>query len=203
MPTPPLGWLPREIVEKAAVRELAEGEHLFQLGQSAAAIFEVLSGRLRLVRRTVDGHLVALHTARAGDLFAEAALFSDVYHCDAIAAAPSRVRVFPKPALLTALRADPALSEAFSARLARQLHELRTRLELRNVRSARERILRYLLLVAGEDGRAVAIEGRLQDIAAELGLTREAFYRTLAALEADGVIIRTATGIELRKSSAA
>jgi CRP-like cAMP-binding protein len=199
---PPLDGLPRDVVEKAALRELAEGEPLFHQGHPAVAIFEVLSGRLRLVRRTVDDHLVALHTARTSDLFAEAALFSDVYHCDAVAGAPSRVRVLPKPALLSALRADPALFEAFSARLARQLQALRSRLELRNVRSARERVLQYLRLAAAADGRTVAVEGRLQDIAADLGLTLEAFYRTLATLEADGVIARTETSIKLKKSRA-
>jgi hypothetical protein len=40
-------------------------------------VFEVLAGRLRLVRRTIDDHLVVLHTARAGELFAESTLFAD------------------------------------------------------------------------------------------------------------------------------
>jgi CRP-like cAMP-binding protein len=195
--------LPEALRRQAVVRELAQGEPLFEQGQPTTALFEVLRGRLRLVRRTVDGHLVALHTARAGDLFAEAALFSDVYHCDALATAPSRLRAFPKPVLLTALRADPALFEAFSAQLAQQLQVLRTRLELRSIRSARERVLQHLLLAAGGDGRVILVDSRLQDIAADLGLTREAFYRTLAALEAGGVIVRTETGIEMKNSPAA
>ena len=86
-------------------------------------------------------------------------------------------------------------------RLAHQLQELRTRMELRNIRSARERLMQYLRLRAGIDGHTVAIEGQLQDIAAEIGVTREALYRTLAALEADGSIARTETGIVLKKSA--
>jgi CRP-like cAMP-binding protein len=194
--------LPESFRRRTTLRDLAEGEALFAQGAAAAAVFEVLSGRLRLLRRTADDHLVALHTARAGDLFAEAALFSDAYHCDAVAAAPSRVRVFPKEGLLRALRSEPALFEAFSARLARQLQALRSRLELRNVRSARDRVVQYLLLAAGNGG-IVTVEGPLQDIAAELGLTREAFYRTLAMLEAEGVIARGATGIAVKKLSVA
>lgn len=140
-----------------------------------------------------------LHTARAGDLFAEAALFSDTYHCDAVAAVRSRVRIYPKAPLLAALRADSALLEAFTAELARRLQALRSRLELRDIRSARERVLQYLSsAAAGTDGRDVPIEGPLQDIAANLGLTREAFYRTLAALEAEGLISRSETLIVLK-----
>jgi CRP-like cAMP-binding protein len=124
------------------VRRLATGEVLFKQGDRASAIYKVESGRLRLIRRTVDDHLVVLHTARSGEFFAEASLFAEIYHCDAIAAAASDVRVYTKATLLAALRTEPALSEAFMARLAHQVQELRARMELRNIRSARERVQR-------------------------------------------------------------
>jgi CRP/FNR family transcriptional regulator, dissimilatory nitrate respiration regulator len=98
------------------------------------------------------------------------------------------------------MRTDPALAEAFVARLARQLQELRTRMELRNIRSARDRVLQYVRLRAANHGRSISIEGQLQDIAAEIGITREAMYRTLAALEAEGLLTRTETVIMLKKS---
>ena len=192
--------VPESVRRQVSVRELSLDERLFQQGDTASAIFEVVSGRVRLVRRTIDDHLVALYTARPGDLLAEAALFSDIYHCDAVAAAASRVRVYPKRPLLSALRKDPALFEGFAGRLARQLQGLRARMELRNIRSARERLLQYLWLSADGDGRTVAIDGHLQDLAADLGLSREALYRTLAALQADGVIERSSIGIIFKKA---
>jgi CRP-like cAMP-binding protein len=194
-----LDQLPESVRCQVVARELIEGEPLFRQGDPASAIFDVVTGRLRLVRRTVDDHLVALYTARPGDLLAEAALFSDVYRCDAVAATASRVHVYPKRALLSAFRENPSLFEAFAARLAHQLWALRAQLELRNIRSARQRLLQYLLLSAGADGRTIAVEGHLQDLAADLGLTREAFYRALAALEADALIERSATDIVLKK----
>jgi CRP/FNR family transcriptional regulator, dissimilatory nitrate respiration regulator len=102
--------------------------------------------------------------------------------------------------VMNALRTDPALAEAFTARLARQRQELRARIELRNIRSARDRVLQYLRLCAGVHGLSIAIEGQLQDIAAEIGMTRGALYRTLAALEAKGRLARTETAILLKKS---
>jgi CRP/FNR family transcriptional regulator, dissimilatory nitrate respiration regulator len=195
--------LPVSLDAASVPRTLASGEYLFQQGDPASAIYKIESGRLRLIRRTLDDHLVVLHTARAGELFAEASLFSEVYHCDAVAAVPSRIRVYPKAALIAAFRTEPALSEAFMARLARQVQDLRARMELRNIRSARERVLQYLRLHTGADGRTIAIEGQFQDIAAEVGLTREAFYRTLAGLEAKGVLARAGAGIVLKKSAAA
>jgi CRP/FNR family transcriptional regulator, dissimilatory nitrate respiration regulator len=186
----------------SVVRVLARGELLFPQGGPAAAIYKVESGGLRLMRRTSDDHLVILHTARRGEFFAEASLFAKAYHCDAVATVRSSIRVYPKEIVLEALRTDPALAQVFMARLARQLQELRTLVELRNIRSARERVLQYLRLHADVDRRRIEIEGQLQDIAAEIGLTREALYRTLAALEAEGHLTRTETTILLKKSAA-
>ena len=149
--------LPPSLEAGSVVRVLAPGELLFRQGDRAAAIYKVESGRLRLIRRTVDDHLVILHTACRGELFAEASLFAEAYHCDAVAAAQSRVRVYPKAMVMDALRTDPALAEAFMARLAHQLQELRARMELRNIRSARERVLQYLRLRV--HGRSIADRG--------------------------------------------
>jgi CRP-like cAMP-binding protein len=194
------GVLPPSLEAGSVVRVLASGELLFRQGDRAEAIYRVETGRLRLIRRTIDDHLVILHTAGRGEFFAEASLFAEAYHCDAVAAAQSRVRVYPKTIVMAALRTDPALAEAFMARLARQLQELRARMELRNIRSARERVLQYLRLRAGVHGRSIAIEGQFQDIAAEIGISREALYRTLAALEAEGYLTRTENAILLKKS---
>jgi CRP/FNR family transcriptional regulator, dissimilatory nitrate respiration regulator len=61
-------------------------------------------------------------------------------------------------------------------------------------------VLQCLRLRAGLHGRSIAIEGQLQDIAAETGITREALYRTLGALEAEGSVTREGPAIALRKS---
>ena len=191
--------LPLSLEAASVIRELGAGEVLFEQGDRAAAIYKVESGRLRLVRRTVDDHLVILHTACRREFFAEASLFAATYHCDAVAAEPSRIRVYPKAKVMEALRTDPVLAPAFMARLAHQLQELRARMELRSIRSARERVLQYLRLRADLDRRSIAIEGQLQDIAAEIGITREALYRTLAPLEAEGSIAREGSAIALKK----
>jgi len=117
-----------------------------------------------------------------------------------VAAVPSRVRTYPKREFIAALRATPEAWEQLAERLAHDLQRLRTQMELRNVRSARERVLQYLWLNAGATERTVPIAGDLQELAADLGLTREAFYRTLAGLEAEGGVARTDQGIVLKAS---
>ncbi len=197
-----LDWLPTSLRERSRLRELAVDECLFRQGDRAHAIFEIERGRLRLVRHALDSRRIVLHTGRTGELLAEAALFSPTYHCDAVAAAPSRVRIYPKRDLLALFRSDSQAGERFMAVLARQIHVLRARLEERNIRSARERVLHHVALCAGADGRTMALDGTLMDLAAEIGLTPEALYRTLAELEADGAVRRTASGISLQRSGA-
>ena len=197
--TSALDWLPPSVKRGSIVRELAAGETLFRQADAARAIFEVESGRLRLLRHTVEGKTVVIHTAKRGELFAEAALFSLTYHCDAVAVVPSRIRSFSKRWFLAAIRSDPKLAGRFMALLAHQLQALRSRLEERNIRSARERLLHHLTLAAGPDGRTVELPGRIMDLAAELGLTHEALYRTLAALEKERVIARKGGAVILHK----
>ncbi len=189
--------LDQEALER---RSLARGEVLFKQGDKVTAIYFVEAGRLRLERRTFDGRVLVLGITTAGRFFVEAALFSDMFHCDAVATEPTQVCVYPKGAVLNALRADPENAMSFLALVAHQVIELRQRLELMKVRSAKERVMLYLDLNAEPDGRTVNLRSQVQDIASELGLTREVLYRTLASLERAGAIERAGDRILLKKS---
>jgi CRP/FNR family transcriptional regulator, dissimilatory nitrate respiration regulator len=184
-------------------RSLARNEALFRQGEKVTAIYFVEAGRLRLERQTFDGRSLVVGTTSSGKFFVEAALFADIFHCDAVATEPSQVRVYPKAAVLDALRADPAIAISLLSLVAHQVIELRHRIEIMKVRSAKERVMLYLDLNAGPDGRTIDLRSQLQDIAGELGLTREVFYRTLASLEQAGAIERNDARILLKRSISA
>ena len=183
-------WLPAAVRATCVDRRLKSGEALFRLGDKTAGFCEVVTGRVRLARVDRAGHEIVLHVVGPGETFAEASLYSNSYHCDAIASTDAVVRIYPKTAVLAAFDKDRAAAQAFTATLARQVMKLRTRIEQRNIRSARERVRHYLALNVGADGRTVELAGTLKDLAAELGLSHEALYRTLAALERAGAIKR-------------
>lgn len=169
-------------------RQLNVRETLFRRNEVAFALFAVEVGRIRLVRYLANGTEVCLHVSRVGESFAEAALFSEVYHCDAIADRPSRVAVYPKEAILQLMQSRPDAALSFTALLAKHVQSLRTQLELRNVHSARDRTLQYLFLLI-EPGQSVIMFDRpLKDVATDIGLTHEAFYRALAQLKREGYI---------------
>ena len=177
-------------------RALAAGHVLFRQGDGANHVFLIRQGRLRMRRHLASGDAITVHAGRAGELFAEAALFAATYHCDAQAAEPSVVASCAEDEVQRALAGSPALALAWIERVTRQLHAARTLLELRNIRSAEGRVMQHLRLRANPAGEVV-VEGRLLDVAAELGLTQEAYYRSLASLERSGLISRERRTIRL------
>jgi CRP-like cAMP-binding protein len=190
-------WLTRTIQAAGIERGLKAGQALFRRGQRTVGFYEVIDGSVRLVRVDRAGRETVLHAASAGETLAEASLFAPIYHCDAIAATDAVVRLYPKASMLGEFERDPKAAQAFMAMLAHQVVTLRTRLEQRNIHSAHDRIWHYLALNTGADGHTVKVTGTLKNLAAELGLTHEALYRTLADMAAAGEIKRLKGKIRL------
>ena len=180
-------------------RRLGAGEMLFAAGDPVRSLFVVASGRLRLLRHTVHGAALTLYVARAGEALAEASLFARAYHCDAVADVPSTVSAYPKRALLEALRENPGAALGFTGQLAQQVQALRGRIELLNIKSARDRVLAYLHSRLDASVTRVELDRTWKAIAGDIGLTHEAVYRALAELEREGLIERRANTVVLRQ----
>jgi CRP-like cAMP-binding protein len=188
----------------AAIRRTLEaGETLFRQGDATVAVYGVVTGAVRLTRTAIDGRQVVVFRAEAGATFAEAALFADAYHCDAVADRPAVVAVFPTAALRSRLAADPESALRLAARLARQVQALRGQMELRNIRSAEDRVLAALVLRQDAASGLTRLPMPLKLFAAEIGLTHEALYRTIARLERAGRIARGPEGIRIREAGLA
>lgn len=181
---------PKDIRE----RVLASGEVLFRQHDKPLGLFLITEGRIDLVRRTAAGATVRVHSAKPPATFAEASLFSDVYHCDAVAGTQSAVRCFSKRAVFSALERRPELARAFSAYLAQALRDARRLIELRSVNPLSDRLYLRLQEHACEDGRLPA-STTIKSIAEEIGATAEATYRALAALERKGSVHRLRRGV--------
>lgn len=193
-------WIPASVRAAGKDRALGAGQTLFRQGARTVGLYEVVCGRVRLARFDRAGREIVLHNASAGETIAEASLFSPTYHCDAIATTDAVVRLYPKALVLAELQANPQAARAFMAMLARQVMALRTSLEQRNIRSARDRVRHYLAVNLGPDGRTVHLPGSLKDLAARLGLTHEALYRTLADMQKDGEVERRAGKIRVLRA---
>ncbi len=169
-------------------RQLPRDGVLFNQGDPARAVYLVSRGRLRLDRHLASGRAVTLSVARPPAVIAEAALFSERYHCRAVAEVASTVVVVPKAVVVDLLEEDSSFALSLVRGLASEVRTLRQLLELRNVRPASQRLLDYLALQ--RDRGEPPTDRPLAALAAELGLTPEALYRIVARLEREKVIRR-------------
>ena len=196
--------LPNSLRDKITTINLATGETLFTQGDRASTFYVVNSGIVKLVRYLDGGKISTLEIVRASQSIAEAALFADIYLCTAIAEIDSEVIAYPQEELLKVLREYPDLAEEFMAMLVRRIQLLRFNLELRDIRIAHERVLKYLRhLVNFPETTTVILDRPLKEIAGDLGFTPETLSRALIILETDGAIARQERIITLYNNSAA
>lgn len=193
---PELAHIPAALRDAARLRELAAGVTLFRQGERPKAMYCVLDGEVRLLRRSREGGEVVLQRSRGG-FFAEASLESKAYHCDTEATADSRLLCFPMKAFREALEGDAAFRSAWMAQLAREVRRLRARCERLSLHGAEARIL-HAIASEGTAGTLVLAQSR-KAWAAELGLTHEALYRTLARLQAAGALAVDGSRLTLRQ----
>jgi CRP-like cAMP-binding protein len=175
---------------------LQKGETLFNQGDAVERIYLVNKGKLKLIRNTIDGTPVVLHVGLSGETIAEASLFSDQYHCSAQADVASTLQSVNKQKLLEHLHNNPQQMKQLLAVFSRQVRDLRAINEIKNIRSAEERILAYIRCNINET-RVMKLELSLKELAHNIGLAHETFYRELKKLEDKGVIHREKQIIKL------
>jgi CRP/FNR family transcriptional regulator, dissimilatory nitrate respiration regulator len=155
--------------------DLHAGEVLFRSTAPVSEMFMVAEGQIHLCRHTMHGSEMVLQRAMPGMVVAEASAYSETYHCDAIAATDSVLLALPRSAFLSALAANPDLAANWAATLARGVQAARFRSEIRSLPRVADRLDAWI----GE-GNQLPEKGHWQDVANELGISREALYRELA-----------------------
>ncbi|MCS3498291.1 CRP-like cAMP-binding protein [Bradyrhizobium japonicum] len=166
----------------ALMMELPAQSTVFARDDRPEAIFFVLSGQVRLVRRSRSGREIVLQRTRHGFL-AEASLFQPTYDCEAITTEASRLLSIRRTEFVDALEVG-GLRDNWIAHLARELQKVRARAEGLSLKTAPERIVHYIESI-GQAG-VLHLNQTKKDWAADLGLTHEALYRALAQMKKRG-----------------
>lgn len=187
LPEPLRQLLPAEIQALCAFSAYARGDLLFRQGKKPVRMLYVTRGEVVLQRQGRQGENAVLQRTRSG-FVGEASLESERYHCDALATAPGELVAMPMEAIKRALAADPAFASRWIAMLNREVKRLRAQCERLSLRGVKERLL-HLIETEGGEGRLPLGSG-LKSIAAELGVSHEALYRAVAALEKTGMLLR-------------
>ena len=194
--------LPASLKEQISYRDLVRGERLFRRGDTAKYFHIVATGKIWLVRPTIEHKTATLQFAEPGDIVGENALFEDVYSCSAIANVPSRVIVYNRSCLTQIIQNYPDLVEDLLQKLTQKIDYFQANLELREVKAAHQRVLQYLRYAADPQLRTIHLDYPLQDIARQLGFTPATLSRALSKLENDGFITRESNLITLNNDVA-
>jgi CRP-like cAMP-binding protein len=130
---------------------------------------------------------VVLQRVRRG-FVAEASMQSTRYHCSGLATLAGQAVRLPMAALKLALQEDSRFAVRWIGMLNDELRRLRAQTERLALKGVAARLL-HMIETEGRSGR-LEIGSGLKSLAAQLGVTHEALYRTVAALEHAGVLAR-------------
>lgn len=153
---------------------LTAREILFRQDDPVTHCYEVITGRVRLMRHLPDGKELTLQIAGPGDLLAEASLFAERYHCDAMADRDTQLSGIDRTVFRQFLMANPETLLALTRRVCREVQTLRGRIELSGLRKVSERLDAWLVFNGEPEGRS------WKDVASEIGVSPEALYRELS-----------------------
>jgi CRP-like cAMP-binding protein len=181
---PILASLPADARRQARAINLRQSERLFAIGDRPAGIYFVISGEVRLSRTSATGQVIILQRSRGG-ILAEASVDQPRYHCDAVAAEESKLVFVPRKVFEIALD-DDIFRRKWVSHLVRELRRLRAQAERLSLKTTQQRIVHFIATEG--DGHAVSLVGTRKEWAAELGVSHEALYRTLAKMQNKGEI---------------
>jgi len=161
---------------RARPRHVENGRPLFRRGDPVRDIHYVVTGAVHLVRYQTDGSALILQRAGPGSILAEASLYFDTYHCDAVASGDADTRAYAKAGVKKLLSSSPEFSDIWANSLAQELQQTRLRAEVLALRTVSERLDAW---IAGHGG-SFPPKGEWKLVASQIGVSPEALYRELA-----------------------
>lgn len=191
-------------------RRYRAGQPVFLEREPCRGFFAVHAGAVRLHRLSPEGREQLVTVARAGQSFAEAALFHfGFYPVNATAAAtPTELLEVDGPGFLELFRSDDRLPGAMVGALCQRLLELVDRVDELSVVGADARLARALLRLPARGAAPpyeVRLPGAKRDLAARLAITPETLSRLLRRwreagwIEVDGASVRLLRPEELER----
>ncbi len=166
------GWL--DIFNGTPVRKVEKGAAVFRQEDRVQSMYLVRSGAVALERPMKDGVPLTLHVATTDMALAEASLFADTYHCDAVARSDAEVASLSRTAFLAAIRDCPDAALSLIETHAKEVQAQRARIEILRLRCVADRLDAWLDL-HGEPAK-----GEWKSVAEQIGVSAPALYRELA-----------------------
>jgi CRP-like cAMP-binding protein len=191
-----------DLVAQGRAVRYQRGSVIFLEGDRSTEVYLVVSGRVKLSACTRDGRELAVGYKQAGDLFGELAAIDGLARsATATALDPVTAVSVPAAGFLRFLEANPALALPLLRLLADRLRAATShQIDLRTGTTI-SRVAGGLVDLADRTG--ISFDGpttvtlRHDDLAAWVGVNREAVSRALAQLRARGLVVTRRGKVEL------
>ena len=152
------------------------GQSLFHQGDPVLAVHYIVSGQAQLVRYQIDGKSLVFQRASSGAILAEASLYSDVYHCGAMAETAVHALPVKQSVLRHALVTEPDFAFAIARHMAHEIQKTRLQAEILSLKTVAERLDAWAVW----QNTPLPPKGEWKILASQIGISPEALYRELA-----------------------
>ena len=165
---------------------LQEGQMVFRYGECCANFLFILSGIVRVKKRTKDGHEITLYRLGTGQVceLTTTCLLANNYYCaEAVAESPVSAVMVPKVFFFEALSNIPEFRDYIYEDMQKGLGALLSLLEDVAFGSLEVRLAKCLVTNLNQEDAMLTTH---QKIAANIGTVREVVSRTLKKFEQNG-----------------
>jgi len=170
-----------KVVEAGRDREMRRGDVLFREGDDPDELFVVVSGRIAIANKSIDGRESMVALMEEGDLFGEMGLFDGRGRsAEARALETSVVTAVPYGPVRSLYEDDPALLWRVVAMLAGRLRTMDTALADSVFLDVTGRTAKRLLDLAGEEDE-FSLPITQEELAGMVGASRERVNKAIAS----------------------
>lgn len=183
------------ILSRARSSRFAKDSEVFGQDEEAESFFLLLSGHIRVVRTSPEGHQVIARYITEGELFGIAiAMGRTTYPASAVAAVDCVVLAWPNSAWADLQSRFPAFGASAYRTIGSRLQDTQTQVMEMSTQQVEQRIAHALLRIVSQSGRktpeGIEIDFPItrQDIAEMTGTTLHTVSRLLSAWEDQGIV---------------
>jgi len=184
-----------DLSSRSQRRRYRAGEAIFHKDDPGAILYVIVSGLVKILLPSDDGHEAVLALVPPGEVFGELALLDgQPRSASAIAMEPTETITLRRDEFMTFLRDSPDAAINIMAILSRRLRNTNDMIADTMFLDVPTRIAKKLIDLAGDFGRQtpqgtlIEIRLRQQDMASMVGASRESVNRCLIMLEDRGII---------------
>jgi CRP-like cAMP-binding protein len=186
----------QKLAEASRKTELSPNEILIEQGSNSDAVYLVVSGRLKIVLYTENGHEIWLSDAEAGDMLGEISALADVERTSSIVSVDTSVVLsVQKFVFLSIAEEYGAVSMAVGRLLAQRLAATSAQMSELVAMPVAARLHAELIRIGSKDERdderfEVHEPTSVSELGQRIHATREATSRALTQLERRGLVHR-------------